>query len=45
MENHAADQLHVEMAHVELAAGHLPTDREGLGQDVVKGLAGSQAAS
>ena len=43
MENHAADQLHVEMAHVELAAGHLPADREGFRKNIVKGFAGSQA--
>ncbi len=43
MENHAADQLHIEMAHVQLAAGHFTTDREGLRQDVVQGLPGLKA--
>ena len=43
MENDAADQLHIEMAHVQLAAGHFTTDREGLRQDVVQGLPGLKA--
>ena len=30
MENDAADQLNIEMAHVQLAAGHFTADREGL---------------
>ena len=40
MENNPADQLHIEMAHVQLAAGHFAADREGLRQDVVQRLAG-----
>ncbi|MCG3775498.1 MAG: hypothetical protein JW395_2338 [Nitrospira sp.] len=40
MENHAADQLHIEMPHAQLAAGHLTADREGLRQDIVQGLPG-----
>src|SRR6185436_19588106 len=43
MENHAANELHVEMAHVQFSAGHLPTDREGFRENIVKGVAGSQA--
>ena len=43
MENHAADQLHIEMPHVQLAAGHLAADGEGLGQNIVQGLPGLQA--
>ena len=40
VENHAADQLHVEMAHVQLAPRHFTAHREGFGQDVVQGFAG-----
>ena len=43
VQDHSADELHVEMPHVELAAGHLPTDRESFRQNIVKGFAGSQA--
>ena len=35
VQNHAADQLHVEMPHIE-PAGHLPAHREGFGQNVVE---------
>ncbi len=35
VENHAADQLHVEMPHVELAARHFPAHGKRFGQDVV----------
>src|ERR1041385_9094177 len=43
VENDAADQLHVEVTHVQLAAGHFTTDREGLGQDVVQSFPGLKA--
>ena len=36
MENHAADQLHVEMPHVEFAARHFPAHGKRFGQDVVQ---------
>ena len=35
----AADELHVEVPHVEHAAARLAHDREGLGEEVVEGLA------
>jgi hypothetical protein len=37
----AADQLHVEMPHVQHAASRLPYDSEGFGQEVVYGFARS----
>ncbi len=39
MEDHAADQLHIEMAHIELAARHFPAYGKGFWQNVVEGLA------
>ena len=45
MQDHAADQLHVEMPHVQLAAGHFAADGEGLRQDVVQGLPGVKPLS
>ena len=39
MQDHAADELHVEMAHVDGAAASLAAYRKGLGQDAVQGLA------
>ncbi len=43
VQNHAADQLDIEMAHVELAPGHLPADGEGLGENVVESFTGGQS--
>ena len=45
VQNHAADQLHVEMAHLELALGHFPADGEGLGKEVIQLGALGQALS
>ena len=45
VQNHAADELHVEVPHVQPAAGHLAADGEGFGQDVVERLAVGQALS
>src|SRR5689334_513592 len=42
VEDHAADQLHVEVPHVQLAPGHFPTDGKGLGEDVIEGLSAGQ---
>ena len=39
MQHHAADQLHVEVAHVEDAAAGLADHREGLEEEVVEGRA------
>ena len=39
VEDDAADELDVEVPHVEHAAAGLADDREGLGQEVVQGLA------
>ena len=39
MEDHAAQQLHVEVAHAHSPDGGLPDHGEGFGQDVVQGLA------
>ena len=39
VEHHPADQLHVEVPHAHAAAGGLAHQREGLGQQVVEGLA------
>jgi hypothetical protein len=39
MEDHAADQLHVEMTHLHPSAAHLAGQREGLGQQLVDVLA------
>ena len=39
VQHHAADQLHVEVAHAERAARRLADSREGFGQHVVEGLA------
>ena len=36
MQHHAADHLHVEMAHAHLALARLAHDRERLGQQVVE---------
>src|SRR4051812_31106203 len=38
MQDHAADQLHVEVPHAHGAAADLAGDRERLGQQVVQGL-------
>jgi hypothetical protein len=43
MQNHAADQLNVEMAHSEDATRGLASHGEGFLQDVVLGLAARQA--
>jgi hypothetical protein len=40
VKNHAADQLHVKVPHIEFAAGHLPANRECLRQDVFQRFAG-----
>ena len=45
VEDDAADELHVEVPHVEHAAAGLAHDREGLGQQVVEGSAPSRAAA
>ena len=39
VQHHAADELHVEVPHVEHAAAGLADDGEGLGQQVVERLA------
>ena len=39
VQDHAADQLHVVVAHAEHAPARLAHDGEGLGQQVVEGLA------
>ena len=39
VQHHAADQLHVEVPHVQHAAAGLADDGEGLGQQVVERLA------
>ena len=39
VEGEAADELDVEVPHVQHAAARLAHDREGLGQEVVEGLA------
>ena len=39
VQDHAADQLHVEVPHVERAAAGLADDGEGFGQQVVERLA------
>ncbi len=36
IQDHAADQLDVEVPHVQPAARHLPADGEGLGQNVIE---------
>ena len=36
MQNHAADQLHVEVPHVERAAAGLADHGEGFGQDLIQ---------
>ena len=36
VQDHAADELHVEVAHVQHAPGHLAAEGEGLGQDLVQ---------
>ncbi len=38
VENHAADQLHVKMPHIELPPRHFPAYGERFGQDFVEGL-------
>ena len=43
MQDHAADQLHVEMAHVERALGRLAHHRKGFRQQVVEHLALGQS--
>ena len=42
VQDHAADQLHVEMALAERALGRLAAGREGRNQDVVERLAGGE---
>ena len=44
VQDHAADQLHVEMALAEGALGGLADVGEGLGQEVVEGLAAGERA-
>ena len=39
MQDHAADHLHVEVAHAHFALADLAHDREGLGQEDVEALA------
>jgi len=39
VEDHAADQLHIEMPHIELAARHFPAYGKRFGQNVVERLA------
>ena len=43
VQHHAADELHVEVAHAERALGGLAHDRERLGQQVVERLAVGEA--
>ena len=43
VQDHAADELHIEMPHIEHAAGHLPADGEGFREDIVEGRSGLQA--
>jgi hypothetical protein len=43
VEHHAADQLHVEVAHAHRAPADLPREREALGQEVVQRLAVTRA--
>ncbi len=43
VEHHAADQLHVEVPHVQRAAARFANDREGFGQQIVEGFAIRQA--
>ena len=38
VEAHAADELHIKVAHAQDAAGSLAGHRKGLGQDIVQGL-------
>ena len=45
VKHHATDELDVVVAHPEPAAPCLAADAEGLGEDVVEGLAGSQPAA
>ena len=45
VEDHAADQLDVEVPHVQRAAARLADDGEGLGQQVVERLARRRAAA
>ena len=45
MENDAADQLDIEMAHAEGPLGSLPHDGKGLGQEIVKRLFAFKALS
>ena len=40
MENDAADQLDVEMPHIELAPGHFPAYRKRFRQKVIQGFSG-----
>ncbi len=42
MENHAAEELDIEMAHPQHPAGGLPHHRKGLGQQIVEGGAAGQ---
>ena len=42
VQDHAADQLHVEVPHVQLPAGHFPADGKGLGEDVIDGFSVGQ---
>ena len=43
VQRHAADQLHIEVAHLHDTTGRLAHDREGLGNEVVEGRASLQA--
>jgi len=43
VQHHAADQLHVVVAHAQHAAAGLAADREGFGQDLVEGFPAGDA--
>ena len=43
VQRHAADQLHVEMAHAQRAARRLADHREGLGKQGIESRAGGEA--
>ena len=45
VQHHAADQLHIEVAHAERALGRLADDREGLGQQGIELFARRHAAA
>ena len=41
--HHAADQLHIEMAHIESAPGRFPAGGEGFGQNIIERLINGDA--